>query len=151
VPTHLLAKYLTTYTSKRVYRYVFDVRSPFPTSPFYQQPHHWVDIYFIFKTFQFRYPSQRLKDISTRHAQLWVDFANGKAPWTEYKYTGDRDEVVMVADEREEWVERTVAENEKITETSWDRCDALVESWTEQKNSSFRPLDIAPLVGKELV
>jgi outer membrane protein assembly factor BamE (lipoprotein component of BamABCDE complex) len=109
-----LANYLTAHTNKKVYRYVFDVRNQFPGSPLYQQPHHWVDIYYVFKTLQFRYPTQRLKDISTRHAQLWVDFANGKTPWREYKYTGNGDEIIMVADEREGWLERTVAENERL-------------------------------------
>ncbi|KAF7455374.1 PnbA Carboxylesterase type B [Pyrenophora tritici-repentis] len=86
-PTHLLSQYLTTRTQKKVYRYVFDVRNPFPGSPLYQQPHHWVDVYFVFKTFQFRYPSQRFKQISTQHSQHWIGFANGRAPWSEYKYT----------------------------------------------------------------
>jgi hypothetical protein len=148
--THLLANHLTTHTNKKVYRYVFDVRNPFPTSPFYQQSHHWVDIYFVFMTFKFRYPSQRLKDISTRHAQLWIDFANGKKPWTEYKYSGSGEEVIMVADEREVWIERTIAEHEGITETSWKRCDALIESWKDMKNGSFRPLNIGFLKDKRL-
>jgi hypothetical protein len=147
----MLAKYLTTHTSKKVYRYIFDIRNPFPGSALYQQPHHWVDIYFVFMTFQFRYPTRKLKDISTRHAQLWIDFANGKTPWKEYKYTGMGDEVVMVADEREGWVERTVAEQEGITETSWRRCEALVNSWEGKKGVGFTPLDIKPLRGKKLV
>jgi hypothetical protein len=130
--THLLANHLTTHTNKKVYRYVFDVRNPFPTSPFYQQSHHWVDIYFVFMTFKFRYPSQRLK------------------PWTEYKYSGSGEEVIMVADEREGWIERTIAEHEGITETSWKRCDALIESWKDMKNGSFRPLNIGFLKDKRL-
>jgi hypothetical protein len=127
------------------------VRNPFPCQPLYQQPHHWVDKYFLFKTLQSRYPSQRLKDISTKHAQLWNAFANGKAPWKEYKYTGNGDEIIMVADEREGWVERTVAENERITEISLKTCEALVASWEDFKGKSFAPLDIDPLKGKSLV
>jgi hypothetical protein len=150
-PTHMLAQYLTTRTNKKVYRYIFDVRNPFPGSSFYAQPHHWVDVYFVFKTFQFRYPTQKLKDTSTKHAQLWIDFANGKAPWKEYKYTGAGDGMVTVADEREGWVERTVAEHESIMETSWKRCEALVQSWDRKKGVSFTPLDIEPLRGKKIV
>jgi hypothetical protein len=149
-PTHHLAKHLTTHTNKKVYRYVFDVRNPFPASPFYQQAHHWVDKYFVFMTLKFRYPFQRLKDIATRHAQLWIDFTNGKKPWTDYKYTGNGDEVIMVADDRQGWIERTVAEHERIMETSWKRCDALVESWQNKKDGSFRPLDIAFLKDKHM-
>jgi hypothetical protein len=146
-----LAKYLTTHTNKKVYRYVFDVRNPFPGSALYQQPHHWVDVYYVFKTLQFRYPNQRLKDISTRHAQLWIDFANGKAPWSEYKYTGNGNELIMVADERDGWVERTVAEDERLIETSWRRCEGLIASWEGQRGKCFVPLDIKPLKGKKKV
>jgi hypothetical protein len=147
----MLAQYLTTHTKKKVYRYIFDIRNPFPGSPFYQQPHHWVDVYFVFKTFQFRYSTQKLKDISTKHAQLWIEFANGKTPWKEYKYTGKGEEVVMVAEEREGWVERTVKEHEGIMETSWKRCEALVQSWEGKKGVGFSPLEIEPLRGKKMV
>jgi hypothetical protein len=147
-PNHALAKYLTTHTNKKVYRYMFDVRNPFPNSSFYNLPHHWVDVYFVFKTLQFRYPTQRLKDISTRHAQLWNGFAHGTAPWTEYKYSGDKQEVIMVADDREGWVERTVVEHERLLEWGWERSDALCKSWESQKGKEFRPLDIEPMKGK---
>ncbi|KAF1851559.1 alpha/beta-hydrolase [Cucurbitaria berberidis CBS 394.84] len=149
-PNHCLAKYLTTHTNKKVYRYIFDVRNPFPCNTLYQQAHHWVDMYYVFKTFQFRYPTQKLKDISTQHARLWIDFANGKMPWREYKYTGNGDEKIIVADERDSWVERTVAEEEKILGTTWRRCEALVASWKNKMGQSFVPLDIAPLKGKKL-
>jgi len=145
-PNHALATYLSTHTTKKIYRYVFNVRNPFPNSTFYQQAHHWVDIYFIFKTLQFRYPTQRLKDLSTRHAQLWVGFANGKAPWREYKYTGRGDEVVMVTDERDGWVERTVGEHERMVEWGWKRCEMLWESWKAREGrADFKPLEIEPL------
>jgi hypothetical protein len=150
-PIHEWAKYLTTHTNKKVYRYVFDVRNPFPGSSLYQLAHHWVDKYYVFKTLQFRYPTNRLKEISTKHAQLWIDFANGKTPWTEYKYTGHGDEVIMVADEREGWVERTVAEHENITEIIWRTCEVLIKSWNNKKGTHFLPLEIEPIVGKKLV
>lgn len=150
-PIHAWAKHLSKHTSKKIYRYIFDVRNPFPSHALYQQPHHWVDKYFVFKTLQFRYPSQRLKDISTKHAQLWNDLANGKAPWSEYKYSGKGDEVIMVADEREGWVERTVERHEEIMELSWERCEALLESWSGERGSTFAPLEIEPLKGKSMV
>jgi hypothetical protein len=108
-------------------------------------------VYYIFKTFQFRYPTQRLRDISTKHAQLWINFANGKTPWRQYKYTGSGDEIIMVADERQGWIERTVAEDEKIMETTWRRCEALVASWEHMRGKPFFPFAIDPLKGKKLV
>lgn len=150
-PNHALAKYLTTHTNKKVYRYTFNVRNPFPGAPCYQVAHHWVDVYFVFKTFQFRYPTQRLKDLSSQHAQLWVDFTNGKAPWSEYKDIGNGNEIVIVADEHEGWVERTVRQDEEITELSWTRCELLWESWETKRGAAFYPMKIACLDGKKLV
>ncbi|PVH95755.1 alpha/beta-hydrolase [Periconia macrospinosa] len=108
-PTHALSNALSR-TNKKTYRYIFTIRNPFPSHPLYQLSHHWVDIYFVFKTFHFRYPSQRLKDLSTRHAQLWVEFANGEAPWRAYD---GGEGVVMVADERDGWVERRKTSNSR--------------------------------------
>lgn len=150
-PVHALSQYLTTHTTKKVYRYIFDVRNPFPGHNLYQIAHHWVDVYFVFKTFRFRYPTQRLKDVSTRFAQLWVDFANGKAPWAEYKYTGNGEDIIMVADERDGWTERTVAEDEKLTELNWKRCEQLWEAWKDQRGKWFLPLKIEPLKNKKMV
>lgn len=146
----MLACYLTTHTNKKVYSYIFDVRNPFPNHLLYQQPHHWVDKYFVFKAHQFRYPSQRLKNISTHHAQLWIDFTNGKRPWTEYKYTGRGDETIMVTDEREGWVERSVAEYERIMELSWKRVESVAKMWGKEKGRSFNPILIEPMMGKKL-
>ncbi|KAL1794431.1 hypothetical protein ACET3X_007852 [Alternaria dauci] len=148
-PTHQLARYLTQHTNKKVYRYVFDVRNPFPTSPLWQRAHHWVDTYFVFKTYQFRYPTQRLKNISTKHAQTWIGFANGNKPWYEYKYTGNGDEVVMVADERDGWVERTVSQHEKLVDNTWRRCEALYRSWDSMRGKEFSPFGIEPMKAKK--
>ncbi|KAH7398951.1 Alpha/Beta hydrolase protein [Phaeosphaeria sp. MPI-PUGE-AT-0046c] len=150
-PLHAWSKHLSTHTSKKLYSYVFDVRNPFPSHPLYQLPHHWVDKYFVFKTLQFRYPSQRLKDISTKHAQFWIDVANGKVPWSEYRYSGNGDEVIMVADEREGWVERTLEKHEEIMETTSKRCDMLLESWKGMQGRTFTPLEIDAFKGKSMV
>lgn len=127
------------------------IRNPFIGHTLYQLPHHWVDIYFVFKTFQFRYPTQKLKDISTQHAQLWVDFANSKQPWSKYKYTGRGDETIMVADEREGWVERSVKEDEKLHEESWKRLEELRESWKKMAGKHFSPLKMKPMGDRKLV
>lgn len=145
-------RYLSTQTSKRIYRYVFDVRNPFPNAPFYQQPHHWVDVYFVFRTLQFRYPHEYLKLISDRHAQFWIDFAHGKAPWTAYTYgngenfsSESRNPVIMVADDRDGWIERTQEEHEKISTTSFKRLEDLWHIWSEKAGERFLPLDLASL------
>ncbi|PSN60221.1 alpha/beta-hydrolase [Corynespora cassiicola Philippines] len=136
---------------KRVYRYVFDVGNPFPNHTLYQLPHHWVDVYFVFRSLQFRYPSQRLKMISDQHASYWIDFGNGNAPWTEYKHSGDGKEIIAVAELRDGWVERTVAEDERVTELSWKRVEKLYDAWSAAKGSQFRPLSIDPLLKKRFV
>jgi hypothetical protein len=150
-PTHELARYLTTKTNKKVYKYIFDIRNPFPNHPLYQTAHHWVDVYFVFKTYQFRYPTQFLRNVSTKHAQLWIDFANGKKPWSEYKYADGKEATIMVADDREGWVERTVAEDERMNEISWKRVEVLWESWKVESGKSFNPLKIEPLKSAKLV
>jgi hypothetical protein len=66
--------------------------------------------------------------MSTKHAQLWINFANGKAPWSEYEYKGDGDEVVMMVDGREGWVETGVKEVEREFKWGWGRCEELVSS-----------------------
>src|SRR3546814_1992454 len=58
-------------------------------------------VYFVFRSLQFRYPSQRLKMISDQHASYWIDFGNGNAPWTEYKHSGDGKEIIAVAELRD--------------------------------------------------
>lgn len=150
-PAHALSRHLTTKTTKKVYRYIFDIRNPFPNHPLYQQAHHWVDVYFVFKVHQFRYPTQFLKNISTKHAQLWIDFANGKTPWSEYKYDDGKEAVIMVADERDGWVERSVAEDERMNERSWKRCEVLWEAWKGVEGKQFSPLKIEPLAKAKMV
>lgn len=53
----------------------------------------------------------------------------------------------MVADEREEWVERKVADHERLAEWSWERCEALWKSWESQKGKDFKPMGIEPFKG----
>ncbi|KAF3048341.1 hypothetical protein E8E12_011706 [Didymella heteroderae] len=54
-PNHMLASHLASKTNKNIYRYIFNVRNPFPANALYQQSHHWVDVYFVFKAHQFRH------------------------------------------------------------------------------------------------
>jgi hypothetical protein len=138
---------MTSETNKKIFRYVFDIRNPFPNATFYQQSHHWVDVYFVFRALQFRYPYQYLKDVSDKHAELWIAFANGEAPWSA---AGDRDGgVVMVADEREGWVEKTLPEYERMSRVKWSRLDELWEAWGEKKGEQWMPLDMVALAMRE--
>jgi hypothetical protein len=123
-----------------LYRYIFEVRNPFPNAPFYQQSHHWVDVYFVFRTMQFRFPHQYLKDLSDKHAELWINFASGKQPWSPYG-----DGVVMVADEREGWVEKSLEEYQRMSGTEFGRLDKLWEVWQEKRGELWLPLDMVAL------
>lgn len=92
-----------------------------------------------------------MKDISTKHASLWVDFANGKAPWAEYVVGAGEEEVVMVADEREGWVERSRQEDAKMADRDWDRCEKLWDAWADFRGKEFLPMKIDPLNKRKLV
>ncbi|KAF2734885.1 alpha/beta-hydrolase [Polyplosphaeria fusca] len=152
-PAHALCRHVSTSTNanKKIYRYIFDARNPFPGSPCYQHPHHWVDIYYVFKTFQFRYPHQRLKDLSTRHAQLWIDFTNGKSPWSEYRYDEGGNATFMIADEREGWIQRSAKQDENLCGRDWARCELLWESWKGMQGKWFQPLKIEPMRKSKVV
>ncbi|KAH7089867.1 Alpha/Beta hydrolase protein [Paraphoma chrysanthemicola] len=141
-PIHATIRHLATHTKKRVYRYVFDVRNPFPNAPFYQQAHHWVDVYFIFRAMQFRYPYQYLKDLSDKHAELWIRFACGEEPWSQYEATGNGGGVIMLADEREGWVEKTMVEYEKLSRLSWSTLDDLLEAWDDKRGQQWYPFNL---------
>lgn len=140
-PIHAFAKHIATKTKKNIYRYIFDIRNPFPNAPFYQQPHHWVDVYFIFRTMQFRYPYQYLKDISDKHAALWIDFASGGKPWKQF----DDEGVIIVADEREGWVEKSLSQYEKMSGVAFGRLDELWDAWKEKQGEAWSPVNLAAL------
>ena len=148
-PIHATIRHLTTHTKKRVYRYVFDIRNPFPNAPFYQQAHHWVDVYFVFRAMQFRYPYQYLKDVSDKHAELWVRFTYGEEPWSRYNGTGNEvgngEGVIMLADEREGWVEKTMSEYEKMSRVEWSTLEELLEAWAEKKGEEWFPMNMVAL------
>jgi hypothetical protein len=92
---------------------------------------------------QFRFPYQYLKNISDKHAALWISFANGNEPWSEFSTREER--VIMVADEREGWVEKTLPEYERMSGIEWARLDELWDAWQEKKGQSWLPLDITTL------
>jgi hypothetical protein len=89
---------------------------------------------------QFRFPYQYLTDLSDKHAELWINFTNGIQPWSQYG-----DGVVMVADEREGWVEKSLEDYEKMSGTEFRRLDELWETWQERKGEMWLPLDMVAL------
>ncbi|KAH7393072.1 Alpha/Beta hydrolase protein [Pyrenochaeta sp. MPI-SDFR-AT-0127] len=148
VPIDAFSRCIAGHSNKRIYRYIFDVRNPFPNAPFYQQAHHWVDVYFVFRTMQFRFSHQFLKQISDKHAGFWIAFANGKAPWSAYK---DEQKLVMVADERDGWIERTQQQHEELSGINFGRLKKLWDIWGEKKGEVFLPLNLATLHGSDAV
>ena len=146
-PIHALCKYLSTKTDKKVYRYIFDVGNPFVGTPFYKIPHHWVDVYFLFRTLKFRYPSKQLKDISDKHAQMWVSFANRKVPWGEYGDREDQKKIIMVADEKEGWKQWSLEDDEARSGRNFNTLDELWAAWMEKNGEGWLPLRLTELMG----
>jgi hypothetical protein len=152
---HAFSNLVASHPEKRLYRYIFDLRNPFPNAPFYQQAHHWVDVYFLFRTLQFRYPRHYLKDMSDQHAAMWIRFANGKAPWKAFKeyddIKGGDDSIIMVADEKDGWVEMPLHRYERMSKsheeyTYTPRLNLLWQTWHEEKaGKSWLPLDMTAL------
>lgn len=142
--------------TKKLYRYLFDVGNPFLTSPLYRVPHHWVDVYFLFGTLGFRFPTQKLRALSAQHGRMWVGFAHGEAPWGECiahgRETGDRGEsglegsVIMVADEVEGWVERSLRDDEVRNERDWERLGRLWAAWGEKRGEPWAPLRLTEVM-----
>ncbi|KAH8813305.1 Alpha/Beta hydrolase protein [Xylogone sp. PMI_703] len=107
---------------RKVYRYNLALRNPFPGSTYYQVPgHHFVDILFLFGTFRFRYPTQKLIDISTEFMRRWLKFGAGEQPWDEY-IVGDsnnpEDEKIMIINSSVGFELRTRKEDEEKSKES---------------------------------
>lgn len=143
-PIHALCTHLATSTAKKVYRYIFDVGNPFVGTPFYNVPHHWVDVYFLFRTLQFRFPSQKLRDVSDAHSRLWVGFANGKEPWGEYR--GGSEGLVMVVDEGEGWTQRRWGDVRLRSQRDLGRLGGLWDAWGEKTGEDWVPLRLMDIV-----
>lgn len=62
-------------------------------------------------------------------------------------YSGKGDEVVMLADEREGWVEKSVGEVEEELEWGYKRCEELVESWDGMRGRDWGALELECLRG----
>jgi hypothetical protein len=92
---------------------------------------------------QFRFPHKHLKRISDKHAELWINFANGEPPWNAF---GDwHGGVIMVADERDGWAHRMMGQHEDMSGVEFARLDSLWEAWGEKKGEMWLPLDMAAL------
>ncbi|KAH6642398.1 Alpha/Beta hydrolase protein [Boeremia exigua] len=150
-PIHALCNHLAVHADKKVYRYLFDIGNPFIGAPHYKVPHHWVDVYFLFRTLQFRYPSAKLKRLSDQHSKMWVAFANGEAPWAEYRGgdDGSGGAVVMVADEVDGWTEQRLNDDKRGVERNWTRLVRLWDAWGEKSGENWLPLRLAEVVGQQ--
>ena len=146
-PTQALCRYVSLNTNKRIYRYIFSARNPFPGAPFYQLAHHWVDVYFLFRTMQFRFAFPWLKDLSDEHARMFLSFANGAEPWTASRrnHLTKEGDVVMVADESNGWIEKSELDIERLQGRSAEVLDTLWDSWQEKKGEYFLPLNLQSL------
>jgi hypothetical protein len=134
-------------TNKRIYRYVFSVRNPFPGAPFYQLAHHWVDVYFLFRTMQFRFAFPWLRDVSDEHARMFISFANGMEPWAANNAVNTTADggTVMVASDDGGWVEKLEKDIERVQGRSVGVLDKLWSLWKEKKGEHFLPLDLQKL------
>ncbi|RFU34812.1 hypothetical protein B7463_g1562, partial [Scytalidium lignicola] len=127
-PTDKVAKALASPSQKqgikkkKVYRYNITLRNPFPGSVYHQIPgHHFVDVLFLFGTFRFRYPTQKLVDISTEFMRRWLNFGAGQQPWDEYIVDGDNEqggEKIMIINSSSGFELRTRKEDEEKSKVS---------------------------------
>ncbi|KAH8597396.1 Alpha/Beta hydrolase protein [Bisporella sp. PMI_857] len=111
-PTHKLANSLalsTTAKKRNIYRYHLTLRNPIPGSPFYQVPHHFVELLFLFGTLRERYSTQIARDLSDEVGKRWLKFGAGKEPWDRY----EEDRKVMIISGDNKWVSRTKENDEK--------------------------------------
>jgi hypothetical protein len=89
--------------------------------------------------------------MSDQHAGMWISFANGKKPWEEFEDTPGDDPVIMLADEREEWVKMPLVKYERMDKPHEEcgdsyKLDALWRIWQEEKEGkSWLPLDMTAL------
>lgn len=88
-PTARVAHALSSSANHRIYRYQVCLSNPFPGSMFsYVAGHHFVEILYLFMTYLERYPTHRnnfFAEVAKALARKWIGFANGKAPWAEFR------------------------------------------------------------------
>lgn len=139
-PIHALCAHLPPSPSPstmKIYRYIFDIGNPFIAAPFYNTPHHWVDVYFLFRTLQFRFPTRQLRSLSDEHARLWTRFARGDAPW------GECAAGTLMVGRATGWAERSLVVDGEMAGRDWGRLDRLWDAWGERRgDAGFLPLKL---------
>ena len=86
--------------------------------------HHFIELLFQFQTLLERFPTQRLRKISTEFAQRLIKFAVGEAPWSPYEAHEQR---IAVVSSRDGWQVYTREEDVRqggLTEEGGRRYDA---------------------------
>ncbi|KAG4428509.1 hypothetical protein IFR05_016006 [Cadophora sp. M221] len=137
---------------KTIYRYSLELRNPFPGSIFYGVAgHHFIELLFQFQTLKERYPTDRLRAISTEFSQRLIKFAVGEAPWSSYEAEEQR---IAVVSSRDGWQVYTREEDVRqalLCEDGGRRYDAwevMEEVWSALKTRPDKE-EIIRMVGME--
>jgi hypothetical protein len=109
-----------TGNKKKLYRYTITARNPFPGSHFQISGHHSTELIFLFMTLTDRYPTPLYNATSLSMARAWTKFGAGLEPWDEFRVGDGEEEKIAVADNREGWVVRTRADDDRISRA--DEC-----------------------------
>ncbi|KAH9224255.1 Alpha/Beta hydrolase protein [Leptodontidium sp. 2 PMI_412] len=119
---------------KTIYRYSLELRNPFPGSIFYGVAgHHFIELLFQFQTLKERYPTDRLRAISTEFSQRLIKFAVGAAPWSPYEADEQRIAVVSSRDGWQVFTREEDMQQALLCEDGGRRYDAwevMEEVWT---------------------
>lgn len=88
-PVDKVARGLASSTDHKVYRCQVCLSNPFSGSMYsYVSGHHFVELMYLFLTYLERFPTHRnnfFAKVARDIARKWIGFANGTAPWAEYR------------------------------------------------------------------
>lgn len=146
-PMHTLAKALASHSPntanaprRKIYRYNFALSNPFPgNSHSFSTGHHFIEILFVFLTLLDRYPRRRpgnwhaVQALET--AKRWISFANGLAPWDEYRVSvsergmEEGQAQIAICDDIRGWHMRSLAEDEE---------QSLSDPWGPRRYAAWR-------------
>ncbi|KAH7403893.1 Alpha/Beta hydrolase protein, partial [Cadophora sp. MPI-SDFR-AT-0126] len=143
-----------TSSSKTIYRYSLELRNPFPGSIFYGVAgHHFIELLFQFQTLIERYPTARLRTISTEFAQRLIKFAVGEAPWSPYEAEEQRISVVSSRDgwqvyTREEDVrQQGLSEDGGRRYSEWEMMEEVWAGLQNDREETVRMVGMEGLMG----
>jgi hypothetical protein len=127
---------------KKIYRYNLELRNPFPGSMFYGVAgHHFIELLFQFQTLLERYPTTRLRQISTEFARRLIKFAIGDSPWSPYEAGEQRIAVVSSPDGWQVYTREDDVRHGEVSEDGTRRYGAwevVEEVWAKLKVTTGR-------------